>query len=194
MQKNLSNLLHEVHSCTVCAEHLDHEPRPVLRMGSTARVVIIGQAPGRKVHETGIPWNDPSGVTLRRWLDLTEDEFYDESKIAIVPMGFCFPGTGKSGDKPPRPECAPLWHEPLFEHLPKDRLDIIIGSYAQARYIENKPKTVTETVANWREYLPNKVVMPHPSPRNRNWLKTNPWFEAETVPAVRERLAEVLTR
>lgn len=154
--------------------------------------MIIGQAPGRRVHETGIPWNDPSGVRLRDWLGLADEQFYDPEVVAIVPMGFCYPGSARSGDKPPRPECAPLWHDRILAHLPPDRLDVIIGAYAQKRYIEDRRPTLTETVAAWADHLPGRVVMPHPSPRNRHWLTKNPWFESETVPAVQQRVREVL--
>lgn len=187
---SLDHLLNDIASCVVCAPLLDHEPRPVVQAGARSRIVIIGQAPGRRVHESGVPWNDPSGVTLRGWLGLTEDEFYDPEIVALVPMGFCYPGSASSGDKPPRPECAPLWHDRLLAELPADRLEILIGTYAQKRYIADRKTTLTETVANWQSYLPDRVVLPHPSPRNRHWLTKNPWFEAETLPAVRERIAE----
>ena len=190
----LTNLLAEVRSCTVCADSLDAGPRPIVQVGSRARIVIIGQAPGRRVHESGIPWDDPSGVKLRTWLNLSEADFYNPDIVAIVPMGFCYPGSAKSGDKPPRPECAPLWHDRLLEHLPDDRLEVIIGMYAQKRYVAKRAKTLTETVARWRQYLPTQIVMPHPSPRNQHWLTKNPWFEAETLPAVRSRIDEVLSR
>ena len=157
-----------------------------------SRGVIIGQAPGRKVHESGVPWDDPSGRTLRAWLGVTDDEFYDAAKVALIPMGFCYPGKAASGDAPPRPECAPAWHEPLLGHLPADRLTVIIGMYAQARYVDDREPTLTETVARWRDYLPSRIVLPHPSPRNRHWLTKNPWFESETVPAVQARVREVL--
>ncbi len=188
----LQSLLTDIAACTVCAPHLGHEPRPVVQVGEKARIVIIGQAPGRRVHESGIPWNDPSGKTLRRWLGLTDEQFYDPNIVALVPMGFCFPGSATSGDKPPRPECEPLWHERLLAELPADRLDIIIGMYAQKRYIVDRKKTLTETVANWERYMPDQVVLPHPSPRNQHWLTKNPWFEQETLPAVRERIVEFL--
>lgn len=187
----LNALLGEIRDCTVCAEHLPHGPRPIVQVAATSRIVIIGQAPGRKVHESGIPWNDRSGDTLRDWLGLSTDQFYDPDLVAIVPMGFCYPGSAKSGDKPPRPECAPLWHEPLLGHLPTDRLEIIIGMYAQRRYLANRQPTLTETVAQWRTYLPEQVVLPHPSPRNQHWLTKNPWFAEETLPAVRQRIAEI---
>lgn len=191
-RKNLNHLLGEIRSCTVCAAHLPAGPRPIVQASVTSPIVIIGQAPGRRVHESGIPWHDPSGDRLRSWLNLTDEQFYDPAVVALVPMGFCYPGSAKSGDKPPRPECAPLWHEPLLEQLPSDRLEIIIGTYAQKRYITDRAPTLTETVARWADYLPNQVVMPHPSPRNQHWATKNPWFEAETLPAVRERVHQVL--
>ena len=188
----LESLLTEVRACTVCAEHLEAGPRPVVRIGPSAPIVIIGQAPGRLVHESGIPWDDPSGVRLRSWLGLSEEQFYDPETVAILPMGFCFPGTAKSGDNPPRPECAPLWHDRLISHLAEDRLEIIIGMYAQARYIEKREKTLPATVANWANYLPKQVVLPHPSWRNNGWIKKNPWFETETLPAIRARIDQVM--
>jgi uracil-DNA glycosylase len=154
--------------------------------------VIIGQAPGRRVHESGVPWDDPSGVRLRQWLGLTDEQFYDPAIVAIVPMGLCYPGSAKSGDNPPRPECAPLWHNRLLDRLPSDRLEIIIGKYAQRRYIVDGAATLTETVARWRQYLPRQIVLPHPSPRNRHWVTKNPWFEADAVPAMQERVREVI--
>lgn len=188
----LTHLLSDIRACTVCAKNLDHEPRPIIQAGTTARIAIIGQAPGRRVHQSGIPWDDPSGRTLRRWLNLTDAEFYDPDIVALVPMGFCYPGSAPSGDKPPRPECAPLWHEQLLNELPTNRLDVIIGTYAQKRYIPNRKKNLTDTVANWAAYLPTQVVLPHPSPRNQHWLKKNPWFETETLPAVQQRIAKFL--
>jgi len=188
----LTKLLADVRACTVCAESLDAGPRPIVQVGPTAAITIIGQAPGRRVHESGVPWDDPSGVRLRSWLGLDEAAFYDPAKVAIVPMGFCYPGSAKSGDKPPRPECAPLWHDKLLEHLPTNRLDVIIGTYAQKRYIDKPGKNLTETVAHWQRYLPSQIVMPHPSPRNVGWFKKNPWFEADVIPAVQQRVAEVL--
>lgn len=192
MASSLNHLLRDIRACTVCAPDLAAGPRPIVQVGARARIVIIGQAPGRRVHESGVPWDDPSGRTLRSWLDLTDVQFYDPDLVAIVPMGFCYPGSASSGDKPPRPECAPLWHERLLGHLPDDRLEIIIGTYAQKRYIANREKTLTATVANWATYMPRQVVLPHPSPRNRHWLTKNPWFETETIPAVQSRVAQVL--
>ena len=188
----MKTLLAEIRACTVCADNLPDGPRPIVQAAPGARIVIIGQAPGRRVHESGIPWDDPSGDRLREWLGLDPEQFYDPGVVALVPMGFCYPGSTSSGDKPPRPECAPLWHEPVLGSLPSERLDIIIGTYAQARYIPDREKTLTGTVENWARYLPDRVVLPHPSPRNRHWLTKNPWFETETLPAVRSRVVEVL--
>jgi len=170
---SLTNLLGEVRSCNVCIAHLPAGPRPIVQMDTTASIVIIGQAPGRRVHESGVPWDDPSGVRLRAWLDLTPEQFYDPTKVAILPMGFCYPGSAKSGDLPPRPECAPLWHDQLLDHLPEERLEVIIGVYAQKRYIVEPGKNLTATVSNWKSYLPRQVVMPHPSPRNQAWFAKN---------------------
>ncbi len=192
MAASLDELLVEVRACRVCEPHLDHGPRPVVQAGRGARLVIIGQAPGRRVHESGIPWDDPSGRTLRTWLGLADEQFYDPDLVALMPMGFCYPGRAASGDRPPRPECAPLWHERLLAHLPSDRLEVLIGAHAQRRYLADRAPTLTETVADWARFLPDRIVLPHPSPRNRHWLTKNPWFEAETLPAVRRRTAELL--
>jgi uracil-DNA glycosylase len=191
MSRSLVPLLAEVSACEVCRPHLELGPRPIVQVGSNAKVVIIGQAPGRRVHESGVPWDDPSGVRLRDWLGLSDDQFYDPEVVALIPMGFCFPGSAKSGDLPPREECAPLWHDRLLAELPTNRLEVIIGQYAQTRYIADRGKTLTETVSRWATYLPDRVVMPHPSPRNRRWLSQNPWFEDDAIPAIRRRVAEV---
>ncbi len=190
----LDQLLTRIRACTVCAEGLPAGPRPIVQAGTSAGIVIIGQAPGRRVHESGIPWADPSGDRLRQWLGLTGEQFYDADFVALVPMGFCYPGSTNSGDKPPRPECAPLWHEPLLEQLPADRLEIIVGAYAQRRYVPDREPTLTKTVARWRDYLPRQIVLPHPSPRNRHWLTKNRWFEAETLPALQARIQQALAR
>ncbi|WP_431854645.1 uracil-DNA glycosylase family protein [Azospirillum sp.] len=186
----LDALLDRVRACTQCAAHLPHGVRPVLRASRTARLLIIGQAPGARVHATGIPWNDPSGDRLRQWLALDRDAFYDGSRIAIVPMGFCYPGTApKGGDYPPRPECAPRWHAEVMAALPAVELTLLVGSYAQAHYLGDRRKpTMTETVAAWREYGPRFIPLPHPSWRNTAWIKRNPWFEEDLVPALRERV------
>ena len=190
--EKLAALLAQVRACQVCAQHLPFPPRPVLRASVTAQLLIVGQAPGRKVHETGIPWNDPSGDRLRDWLELTREEFYDERRIAIIPAGFCYPGKGSGGDLPPRPECAPLWHPRLREALPKIQLTLLIGAYAQAFYLGDRRKpTLSETVQAYREYLPNYFPLPHPSPRNLRWFKSHPWFEAEVIPALQKQLRQI---
>lgn len=193
MREPFAQLLDQAARCTVCAPHLPHPPRPVFRASPTARLLIVGQAPGRRVHDTGIPWNDPSGDLLRVWLELDRDAFYDAARIAIVPTGLCFPGTGKQGDLPPRPECAPLWQPRFRAAMPGIGLTLLIGQYAQRHYLgERCGKTLTDTVARWREFAPEQYFpLPHPSPRNRLWLKRNPWFDAEVLPALRARLGEL---
>lgn len=163
-------------------------PRPVLEASTNSRILIIGQAPGTKVHATGIPWNDPSGNRLREWLNVDRDTFYNPEFFGIVPMGFCYPGKGKSGDLPPRPECATTWHEPLLKLMPKVELTLLIGQYAQAYYLkERMQKTLTETVAQFETYLPEFLALPHPSPRNQFWFKRNPWFQEKVLPILRDR-------
>jgi uracil-DNA glycosylase len=191
IDRSLSELLAEIAACRVCEAHLPLGPRPIVRAGSGAQVVVIGQAPGRRVHVTGIPWDDPSGSRLRAWLGVPRETFYDPERIALVPMGFCYPGPGRSGDRPPRPECAPLWHPPLLAELRHVELTLVIGTYARARYLPAADASLTDAVRGWRELLPTRLVLPHPSPRNQRWLVTNPWFEAEVVPALRGRLAEI---
>ena len=186
-------LLSEVRACTLCAAHLPNPPRPVLRASPSASLMIVGQAPGRRVHESGIPWNDPSGDLLREWLRLDRDAFYDERRIAIIPAGFCYPGTGESGDLPPRPECAPHWHPRLRARLPAIRLTLLVGSYAQGYYLgERRKKTIADTVRSRGEYLPEFFPLPHPSPRNRLWLKRNAWFGREVLPELRKRVKACL--
>ncbi len=191
---DLTTLLARVRACQHCAAHLPHGVRPVLRASSTARLLIIGQAPGARVHATGVPWNDPSGDRLRQWLGLDSQVFYDESRVAIVPMGFCYPGTApKGGDYPPRPECAPLWHPQVMALLPEVALTLLVGSYAQARYLHGRRHgTMTQTVAAWRDYDPDIIPLPHPSWRNTAWIKKNPWFEEQLVPELRERVRALL--
>lgn len=189
----LDTLLAEVRACQVCAAHLPNPPRPVLRAAASARVQIVGQAPGRKVHETGIPWNDPSGDLLRAWLAIDRAAFYDATRIAIIPAAFCYPGKGASGDLPPRPECAPLWHPRLRALLPRVRLTLLVGQYAQAYYLgERRHRTLADTVRDYREFLPQFFPLPHPSPRNRRWLKQNAWFERDVLPALRRRFRAAL--
>jgi uracil-DNA glycosylase len=186
----LGALVGQARACRVCAAHLPHGPRPVLRAAASARLLIIGQAPGSKVHATGIPWNDPSGDRLRDWLAVDKETFYDEGRIAIVPMGFCYPGRdARGGDLPPRPECAPLWHAPLRAALTQVDLTLLVGQYAQAEYLGRRRRaTLTETVRAWADYGPEFLPLPHPSWRNTGWLKKNPWFETELVPELRERV------
>jgi uracil-DNA glycosylase len=178
-------------ACTVCAAHLPLGPRPVLQVDAGASILIVGQAPGTRVHETGLPWNDRSGDRLRDWLGVDRTAFYDSGRFAIVPMGLCFPGIDpKGGDRPPRPECAPLWQPRIRPLLPAIRLTLLVGSYAQAFYLGRARRpSMTETVAAWREYLPSFLPLPHPSWRNTAWLKRNPWFEADLVPVLRRLTA-----
>lgn len=191
--ETFAELLVRVQACTVCTANLPHPPRPILRASSTARLLIVGQAPGRRVHETGIPWNDPSGDLLRQWLEMTREQFYDVTRIAIVPTGLCYPGTVNGSDLPPRPECAPLWHPPLRAAMPDIRLTLLIGAYAQAYYLgPSRGRTLAGTVAAWRDFAPEFLPLPHPSPRNRLWFKRHPWFEAEIVPMMRERVGAAL--
>jgi uracil-DNA glycosylase len=190
----LATLLTEIRACQECKKHLPHKPRPVLRAAASARLMIIGQAPGTKVHASGVPWDDRSGDRLRDWLGVERDVFYDEAAIAIVPMGFCFPGQdAKGGDLPPRPECAPLWHPQLLPLLPKIELTILIGQYAQGRYLgASRKATLTDTVKAWRSYGPKYLPLPHPSWRNTSWLKKNPWFEKDLLPTLRGRIRKLL--
>ncbi len=193
MTAAFDKLLREVRACQHCKAHLPFAPKPVLRASATARILIIGQAPGMRVQESGIPWNDASGDKLREWLELDRDMFYDESRVAIVPMGFCYPGKGPGGDLPPRPECAPKWHESLLRKMPNIQLTLLFGRYAQAHYLGDGARpTLTETVRAWQEFAPRIYPLPHPSPRNRRCLKKNPWFEKEVVPAVCAGVHELL--
>ncbi len=184
-------LLREVRNCRLCESEIP-EPRPTLRAASSAKILIVGQAPGTKVHASGIPWNDASGKRLREWMGVDDNIFYDESKVAIVPMGFCYPGKGSSGDLPPRPECAPTWHDKILTLLPNIECTLLIGMYAQNYYLDTQHENLTERVMCWREYAPEIFVLPHPSPRNQLWLKRNDWFAAETVSALREVIKEIL--
>jgi len=190
----LSQLLGEVRACRLCVDHLPLGPRPVLQVGAGARIFVCAQAPGTRVHETGLPFNDPSGDRLRRWMGIDRDIFYDPSRINIIPMGFCYPGKDpRGGDNPPRPECSQTWHPRLFDLLPEPSLMLVIGQYAQRFHLgARREKSLTETVRNWRAYGPAIVPMPHPSPRNTNWFRRNPWFEEEVVPDLQKAVAEIL--
>ena len=193
MAQDLAALLAEIRACRVCADALGFAPRPIVVAARTAKVLIIGQAPGSRVHASGQPWDDDSGDRLRGWLAMDRATFYDADKVAQMPSGFCYPGKGKGGDLPPRPECAPLWHAQLLATMPHIRLTLLIGRYAQAYYLRGNAKpTLTETVAAYADYLPHFLPLPHPSPRNRLWLRRNPWFEAEVVPRLRQQLAMAL--
>jgi uracil-DNA glycosylase len=189
MAVSLSRVSREARACELCKEHLPHPPRPVFLVGASARLLIVGQAPGRRVHDTGIPWNDPSGEVLREWLALGREEFYDTSRIAIVPAGLCYPGTVDGVDLPPCRECAPAWQPRFRAALPQVRLTLLVGSYAHAYYLKDKrKKTLAETVRSYRDYLPEFFVLPHPSWRNKLWLRNNPWFADDVIPALRRRV------
>lgn len=193
IQMTFDQTLKEVRACTLCRAHLPLGPRPIVRGSPTARILIIGQAPGTKVHASGIPWDDASGKRLRAWMGVEPELFYDERLFAIVPMGFCYPGKGKSGDLPPRPECAPKWHETVLAHMPKIELTLLIGQYAQDYYLTGKTQaTLGETVRAFREYAPDYIPLVHPSPRNQLWLKKNPWFEKSVVAYLRKTIREIL--
>ena len=186
-------LLREVRACTLCARELPLGPRPVLQASTSARILIAGQAPGSRVHQSGIPFDDPSGERLRAWMGIGKDIFHDAKRIAILPMGFCYPGTGTSGDFPPRPECAGAWRAKLLAGMPHIELTMVIGRYAQAWHLGKAAKaTLTETVTAWRDYWPNTLPLPHPSPRNNIWLKRNAWFDGDVLPALRKRVTRIL--
>ena len=190
----LGALLEEVRACRICEADLPLGPRPVLRAHQDAPILVVGQAPGTRVHATGIPWNDPSGKRLRAWLGVDDETFYDPRRFAIIPMGFCYPGRHpRGGDLPPRPECAAQWHAALLAQLPKRRLTLLIGDYAQRYYLgKERKKTLTGTVRAWESYLPGFIPMPHPSPRNTRWLQINGWFETEVIPYARKRVRTLL--
>jgi uracil-DNA glycosylase len=189
----MKTLLNKIRGCEVCKEHLPLGARPIVQLSTQSKIIIIGQAPGKRVHETGIPWNDASGRKLREWMGTDETAFYDPNIFALIPMGFCYPGKGISGDLPPRPECAPLWHAQLLENLPNVSLILLIGQYAQRYYLKKNSKiNLTQTVKNYKEYLPKYIPLPHPSPRNQNWLKINPWFKEEVIPELQKRIKSAI--
>ncbi|MCB1325669.1 MAG: uracil-DNA glycosylase family protein [Spirochaetales bacterium] len=189
----LGKLIAEAAACRICAPHLPHEPRPVFRIHARSRVLVVGQAPGTKVHASGIPWNDASGKRLREWMGVDDDSFYDARRFAIVPMGFCYPGKGRSGDLPPRPECRATWHDTMIPLLKDIQLVLAIGQYAQDYLLgERRGATLTETVRGFRDYAPGTIPLPHPSPRNQLWLSRNPWFAREVLPYLRKRVREAL--
>jgi uracil-DNA glycosylase len=181
----MKQLLENIRKCENCKRFLPFAPRPVVQASAGSKIVIIGQAPGLKVQQSGVPWDDLSGNELRRWLGVNKEQFYNPRLFALIPMGFCYPGKGTSGDLPPRPECAPLWHALLMAKMPKVKLIILVGQYAQKYYLKEKIKpSLTETVRSYREYMPQYLPLVHPSPRNKIWQKRNPWFEAEIVPTL----------
>jgi uracil-DNA glycosylase len=193
-RESLSKLVAEAGACTVCAQHLPHGPRPVFSVGARTRIVIVGQAPGARVHASGVPWQDDSGDHFIEWLGVDRATFDDPDAFSILPMGFCWPGRRSGGDLPPRPECAPLWHERLLAALPKVKLFLLVGTYAQARYLAGREQpTLTETVRHFRDYLPTHIPLPHPSWRSRLWVKANPWFAEELLPVLRRRVGEALS-
>ncbi|RAI89236.1 uracil-DNA glycosylase family protein [Algoriphagus yeomjeoni] len=192
---SFESLVLDAQSCTVCKEFLPLGPRPVFSIHTESKILVIGQAPGTKVHATGIPWNDASGNELRRWLDVSRDQFYDPRNFGIMPMGFCYPGRGVGGDLPPRPECAPLWHHKMINQMAEVKLTLLIGQHALKYYLGNrKRKNLTETVRDFESYMPEFIPLAHPSPRNLMWRRRNPWFEELVVPVLRERVHELLAR
>ena len=191
--KKLQTLLREVRSCEICAEHLPLGPRPILSAHRSAKILLIGQAPGSRVHASGVAWDDASGDRLRDWLGIDRDQFYDQRNLALLPMGFCYPGKGRSGDLPPRPECADAWHNQLLEQMPSIGLTLLIGQYAIARYLGDARKpTLTQTVQAWKTYRPRQLPLPHPSPRNNIWLKKNPWFANDVLPYLRRKVKQII--
>jgi uracil-DNA glycosylase len=189
----MKKLLKEISTCEICKLHLPVPPKPVLSVSPLSKILIIGQAPGRKVHQSGIPWDDKSGAELRRWLGVSPEVFYDTSIFGVMPMGFCYPGKGRSGDLPPRPECALNWHHRVLPKLKNLRLTLLIGLYAQTYYLKDKARpTLSETVRNFKEYLPDYFPLAHPSPRNNIWKKKNPWFEEEVIPQLKELVHRII--
>lgn len=189
----MDTLLEKISACTICSDFLPYAPKPILSFSKQSKILIVGQAPGQKAHDSGIPWNDASGDELRRWLNVDKAQFYDTEIFGIVPMGFCFPGRGKSGDLPPRPECAPKWHAEIITALPDIRLILLIGAYAQQYYLKERSfATLTENVSHYQMFLPKFLPLVHPSPRNRIWQKKNPWFEAEIIPELRAIVRKAL--
>ncbi|MBL4623106.1 MAG: uracil-DNA glycosylase family protein [Immundisolibacteraceae bacterium] len=190
----MEQLLANIKACTLCEADLPLGARPLLQISSNARILIAGQAPGRKAHQSGIPFDDASGDRLRQWLGVSREVFYDPNKIALLPMGFCYPGTGKNGDLPPRSECEPAWRQQLLAKLPKLSMTLVLGQYAQRYHFDNHRLSLTERVASWRETWPTKMALPHPSPRNNRWLSKNPWFETELLPALKARVATIINQ
>ncbi len=192
MRSGFKHLVEEVNQCSICAKDLPQAPKPILQIGQGAKILIAGQAPGKQTHVKGKPFDDSSGVRLREWLSVTEAIFYDASKFAILPMGFCYPGKGASGDLPPRSECAQHWRARILSELKNVELTIVIGKYAMEYHLVGERKSLTQQMQDWETCWPYMMVLPHPSPRNNPWLKKNPWFESERLPLLRKRVAEIL--
>lgn len=192
-EQHLHLLLKQVRACRLCEAQLPLAPKPVLQAGVAARILIVGQAPGRKAHESGLPFNDPSGDRLRRWLGVDREAFYDPDKFALVPMGFCYPGTGSGGDLPPLPQCAATWRERILKALPHVELTLVMGQYALAWHLpQRRSASVSALVSTWQDHWPRLLPMPHPSPRNQRWLAQHPWFEQEVIPHLRARVQSLL--
>ena len=189
---SLDRLLRDVRACTLCADSLEHGVRPIVQVHPEARILIAGQAPGRRVHDSGVPFDDPSGDRLRDWMGIDRDTFYDSRRVAILPMGFCYPGAGSSGDLPPRPECAPAWRQPLLDALGELRLTLVIGQYAARWHLDVGKQSLTAVIQGWKQHRPKVLPLPHPSPRNNIWLRKNGWFEEEVLPYLRRRVKQVL--
>ena len=189
---DLESLLRDVKKCSHCEKNLPLGANPVLQVDRKSRILIAGQAPGKKVHNSGVPFDDASGNRLRDWMGISSNNFYDSSRIAILPMGFCYPGSGKSGDLPPRPECELLWRQKLLAQLPNIKLTLVLGKYAQTYHFGNSTSSLTELVKSWQDYWPDIIPLPHPSPRNNIWLKKNAWFEKEVLPALRARVVKII--
>lgn len=190
----MKKLLTEIRACTLCKRYLPLGPRPIVSVHPQSRVLIIGQAPGTKVHASGVPWDDASGNELRRWLGVDNETFYNEKIFGLMPMGFCYPGKGPSGDLPPRPECAPQWHEEILKYLKSLELTLLIGQYSQAYYLgDTARESLTETVKTYKKFLPDYLPLPHPSPRNRIWQKKNPWFEREVIPMLQRKVERLIS-
>lgn len=191
----MDQLLNEIRKCGLCKAHLPCPPRPVIQASPNSQILIIGQAPGSKVQQSGIPWSDASGRELRRWLGVSEEQFYDPVVFGLIPMGFCYPGKGRAGDLPPRPECAPMWHSRVISQMKQIRLTLLIGTYAHRYYLdEARQGSLTENVRNFRSFLPAYLPLVHPSPRNRIWQKKNPWFEEEVVPELQDAVNSLLVQ